>query len=626
MDVVRVVDGMPGCNMASDRWHNDDTLPSSDKAVKRRSSGVNPSLFYKKKVHNNKKQQSAAEKQLDNLLSSAARNEIVQKRHEYTSTQKLERDAYHKVTCIEVYPLQDLAMDKYNELMNDCNLRSSDTTTKDGDGMGNTADEVTDCKRRKLVDRDDDQKLLWSMQPRIFALETSTTGKRKYIVGNLGRFLEYYWRDTMSKHFYELIPESTPCRLYFDLEFSIEANPQITLEDRESLVEEFIAEIITEFKMVHDIIITKSCIVDLDSSTNTKFSRHLIVHLPNGELFADTFAAGQFVKRFVFRLSTDEALKKRHTILAKYLFVNKKALKRNEVTQERDSTNEQHKDISRNKNLICFVDLGVYTRNRLFRLMGSTKYGKPPDAALRIADVNQFPFPIGFDNSKFYQTSSKKKNSVASSSNSYDSRQKEHDDFCASLDWEDHAKSLALTLVVPAAGKVKVPILMEQSEGSSSSSDSVITRKQHKTMSRSYRGGESPLPKLDCFILQISKRGGINGKIRSWSMEGSHFMSYQMSENRYCENIGRAHRSNNIIWNVDFKAKTYWQTCHDPECQSANFRGRLTQLPSSIEEYLLDQELACIDEDKVIQEASTKFDAALCDIDMLQFQSSDRNL
>ena len=623
-------------NMASDGWHNDDILPSSNKSVKK-SSGVDPSLFYKKKLHNNKKQQSAAEKQLNNILNSAARNEIVQKRHEYTSTQKIERDAYHKVTCLEVYPLQDLAMDKYNQMMNDYNLSSIDTTTKDGDGMGNTY-EVTDCKRRKFVDRDNDQKLLWSMQPRIFALETSTTGKRKYIVGNLGRFLEYYWRDSMSKHFYELIPESTPCRLYFDLEYSVEANPQITLDDRESLVEEFIAEICTEFKMVHDISITRSCIVDLDSSTSTKFSRHLIVHLPNGELFADTFAVGQFVKRFVIRLSTDEALKKRHTTLTKYLFVNKKAQKTNEVTQEKDSMNEQHEDLSRNKNMTCFVDLGVYTRNRLFRILGSTKYGKPPDAALRIADVNQFPFPNGFDNSKFYQASTSKKKNSVESSDSYESRQKEHDDFCASLDWEDHAKSLALTLVVPAVDAGR--ILMEQSRGSSSSqnisSDSVITRKQHKTMSRSYRGGESPLPKLDCFILQISKRGGTDGKIRSWSMEGSHSMSYQMSNNRYCENIGRAHRSNNIIWNVDFKAKTYWQTCHDPECQSANFRGRLMQLPDevtlSIEEYLLDQELACIDEDKLIQEVSTKFgdkdfDEALCDVDMSQFQSRlDHNL
>lgn len=58
---------------------------------------------------------------------------------------------------------------------------------------------------------------LWSMEPRIFALETSSSGKRKYIVGNLGRFMNHYWRksDRLNRHYYELIRENTPCRLYF---------------------------------------------------------------------------------------------------------------------------------------------------------------------------------------------------------------------------------------------------------------------------------------------------------------------------------------------------------------------------------------------------------------------------
>ena len=69
-----------------------------------------------------------------------------------------------------------------------------------------------------------------------------------------------------------------------------------------------------------------------------------------------------------------------------------------------------------------------YTRNRLFRLLGSNKFGKPADAgkkrlandsycdakqqtqpidllppsALRIAEANEFPFPNGFGNAKFY--------------------------------------------------------------------------------------------------------------------------------------------------------------------------------------------------------------------------------
>ena len=55
-----------------------------------------------------------------------------------------------------------------------------------------------------------------------------------------------------------------------------------------------------------------------------------------------------------------------------------------------------------NSKQTCFVDTGVYTRNRLFRLLGSKKFGKPSSAALRIASANKFPFPEGFRNENFY--------------------------------------------------------------------------------------------------------------------------------------------------------------------------------------------------------------------------------
>lgn len=58
---------------------------------------------------------------------------------------------------------------------------------------------------------------LWSMEPRLFAMETSMKGKRRYISSHLGRFMDHYWRecDVYCRHYYELIRENTPCRLYF---------------------------------------------------------------------------------------------------------------------------------------------------------------------------------------------------------------------------------------------------------------------------------------------------------------------------------------------------------------------------------------------------------------------------
>ena len=173
----------------------------------------------------------------------------------------------------------------------------------------------------------------------------------------------------------------------------------------------------------------------------------------------------------------------------------------------------------------------------------------------------------------------------------------------------------------------KIPVKM---------SESFVSRR-HKPPTSLSCNGDSPIPKLDEFILSLSRRGGVQGKIRVWSLVESNYMSYQMSDNRWCENIGRAHKSNNIIWNTDLKCKTYWQTCHDPECRAANYRGSTMELPAdvstAVSEYLLDQELASIDEEKIIRDAkklntcATHFkdfsdpelDQALGDLDMSLF-------
>ena len=59
--------------------------------------------------------------------------------------------------------------------------------------------------------------ILWCMEPRLFACETTLKGKRRYISTHLGRFMDHYWRecDVYNRHYYELIKENSPCRLYF---------------------------------------------------------------------------------------------------------------------------------------------------------------------------------------------------------------------------------------------------------------------------------------------------------------------------------------------------------------------------------------------------------------------------
>ena len=167
---------------------------------------------------------------------------------------------------------------------------------------------------------------LWSMEPRIFSVERSGGGRRRYLVGHLGRFLDHYWRkaDSRRRHYYELIREGTPCRLYLDLEYGRGANPDIEDGDGDLMVEELIAELREALRSIHGLAVPREAVADLDSSTQTKFSRHLVFHLPGGSLFADAGAVGTFVRGVVARLADDLAAGKlaaRRPALAANLFL-----------------------------------------------------------------------------------------------------------------------------------------------------------------------------------------------------------------------------------------------------------------------------------------------------------------
>ena len=214
-----------------------------------RKRGIDPSLFYSKRKGN----ATAAERQLQQILEDATRNERAEKKRKVAGDMKQERQLYHDATALRLFPLQGMALDFLDELLQ-----------KTGPGLGHA---------------DDSPSALYSMEPRCFALETSTSGKRKYIVGHLGRIMQSYWIDCdpSARHYYELIRSETPCRLYFDLEFDRASNPDVFMDEAELLMGDFMEELCAEIQNTYGIRIGRSDIVDLDSSTATKFSRHLIV-------------------------------------------------------------------------------------------------------------------------------------------------------------------------------------------------------------------------------------------------------------------------------------------------------------------------------------------------------------
>ncbi|KAK1383533.1 hypothetical protein POM88_021268 [Heracleum sosnowskyi] len=57
-------------------------------------------------------------------------------------------------------------------------------------------------------------------------------------------------------------------------------------------------------------------------------------------------------------------------------------------------------------------------------------------------------------------------------------------------------------------------------------------------------------------------------------------MVYNMSRNRYCERIGRQHKSNHVIYIFDLRRAAYYQKCHDPDCRG--YRSPLRPVPEEI--------------------------------------------
>ena len=168
-------------------WRN---VEDSIERKRKRSHGISPTLFHS----SSQPLSTLTEEYLEKALYDA--NYRVERQGF-----KSKYEEFQKETCYNEWPLQDLALKNLDEL-----LQSQKNRQAKGDDS-----------------------LLWSYEPRIFALEKSGQGKRRYVVAHLGRFIHHYFRscDASARHYYELIREETPCRLYFGKPFSLLINERV---------------------------------------------------------------------------------------------------------------------------------------------------------------------------------------------------------------------------------------------------------------------------------------------------------------------------------------------------------------------------------------------------------------
>lgn len=170
--------------------------------------------------------------------------------------------------------------------------------------------------------------------------EEPVRGRRQFASSSSVRsFWEYYKSVPPSeRHCYELLREGRPCHLYLDLEFSHATNTRVAGNE---LVTVLLAAVKSSVckrlgLQVHEV-------VELDSTTEKKFSRHIILRLGNNAAWASNHAAGLFLQTVWQEDITGPC---RDTLL---------------VRKPDDD------------GLTPFYDTAVYSRNRAFRLYLSSK-------------------------------------------------------------------------------------------------------------------------------------------------------------------------------------------------------------------------------------------------------------
>eukprot|EP01036_Dinobryon_divergens_P026038 gene26042-34640_t len=456
-----------------------------------------------------------------------------------------------------------------------------------------------------------------SRRCKVFSYESIQSGKRLFLVADMISFAkEYHKIPVQSRHAYEIIREGYHCRAYFDLEFHIPSNGHIASGD--ILTSRLINLLRWKILELYDAPIADSDILLLDSTTADKYSVHLTFHVRDyyGQqsrsqcrelLFENNIEVGKLLKEVVLDTtspcgergdtehagnvgdSTVEVFGELRSIYPVFedFWVNKKDGKRT-----------------------FFADLGVYTKNRAFRILGSCKYGKTTN--LKVAAVDRFGFSR--DSEKLMDSN------PASSEKIMDSRivyqdlwlQKlstyfvlpcdvySSDDVCQSeLNQELYGLLPVIVERDPFGWGIGSCCLLPQfatlpgGGGDSTAFPGSGFRKAKalsaQVLARSmFKGQASMFPALDEYMTNVAASiGQVRGSLSSWELTATSHkdfprlkLRYQVQHNRWCGNINRAHKSNGIFLDVELMSGEWTQSCFDVDCKG--YKSPAATIPANV--------------------------------------------
>jgi len=344
-------------------------------------------------------------------------------------------------------------------------------------------------------------------------------------VGELWR--RYLLAPADARHVYELLREDCPCHLYFDLEYSSAANPSVDGERCVDALHSLLAEALRRRLGVE---LADCVLVELESTPSpTKFSRHLVIRLPGLRAFRSSTAVGAFVHAW---LTEDVAPARETDARAAALYVRRREEEEGEA---------------------LFIDQGVYTRNRAFRLYLSSKQGKSARLLptrrcwerLHAAGMAPQPPPAA----------------------------------PTTLDGPQEWLFLASLICCPE------PAALLRIGPPAGAAPGVARHAAPPRALETGSGNHCPFPLTAAFACAVAdERAGPassgTARIRSWAALSPTLLVLNLSRNRHCSRIGRSHKSNGVFYLVDYKEACAWQKCHDPECRG--YRSAPEGLPPDV--------------------------------------------
>lgn len=393
--------------------------------------------------------------------------------------------------------------------------------------------------------------------------QTKNSSVRQYIVSGLEEFWTYYIQLPSNKrHFYEVIPENSPCHLYFDLEYETAVNLE---KSGDLLTEIWIKYVCLQLQRIFEVKCDRSCVIELESSSSNKFSKHLIFRL-DSMAFKNVLHTGAFVQSICGDLM-------------KYL---------TNAGDEGDYIN-QWKIAHLNDFLVIngkgdpdlFVDQGVYNKNRNFRLFLSSKISK--NIELKLSELCSYGL---LSHTSPREISNDQLKSL----------------FQASL----------ITNVSPHSKLIEVSSLPDTNYSKSTISVTPSMLKRTSNNPHFCPLSFNLMTQLQEDVLAYLHRFNKSALIRQYSfILDSSTIIFDVIGSRFCGNINREHKSNNIMIVVNLKSQTLHQSCYDPDCRRSEYRSSSAPLSYEVCQ-LIDFEMDDTDYSDILQVNETFSNDPFC--------------